>query len=60
MQLAEENMKIDEMEIMIKKFDYEIKLSTNDTLETKFKCTIEQLREQKYKLIEELNKVRNT
>lgn len=58
MQLAEENMKIKEMEILMKKFDYDNKLRTDDTLGVKYKSTIEQLSEQKHKLMNELNRVR--
>lgn len=58
MQLAEENMKIKEMEMLMKKFDFDNKLRTDDTLETKYKSTIEQLSEQKQKLMTELNRVR--
>ena len=58
MQLAEENMKIKEMEMLMKKFDYDNKLRTDDTLEAKFNSTIEQLCEQKQKLMNDLNRVR--
>lgn len=58
MQLAEENMKIKEMEMLIKKFDYNNKLRTDDTLEEKYKSTIEQLSQQKQKLMNEFNRVR--
>lgn len=58
MQLAEENMKIKEMEMLIKKFDFDNKLRTDDTLEEKYKSTIEQLCEQKHKLMNEFNRVR--
>lgn len=58
MQLAEENMKIKEMEMLMKKFDFDNKLRTDDTLEKKYKSTIEQLSEQKQKLMTELNRVR--
>lgn len=57
MQLAEESMKIKEMEILMKKFDYDNKLRADDTLGVKYKSTIEQLSEQKYKLMNELNRV---
>lgn len=46
------------MEMLIKKFDYNNKLRTDDTLEEKYKSTIEQLSQQKQKLMNEFNRVR--
>lgn len=57
LQIAEENIKIKEMESLAKQLDWESKMKNNESLAKQYSSNLEQLHLQKNKFMSELDKV---
>lgn len=57
LQMAEENIRIKEMELLAKQLDQENKSRNNDSLATHYRPYLDQLNKQKDKFMNELDKV---